>query len=130
MRAFRDAIESRDIEALMALFSDEIVFRSPVVYKPYGGREQMRAILTATAGVLEGFTYTKEIGGPTGPDYALVFEARIGDLAIEGCDFIHTNDEGQIDEMFVMVRPLSGQLALAEAMGRQLREQRRECIHS
>ena len=53
-------------------------------------------------------------------DHALVFRARIGDREVEGCDFLHTNGDGLIDEMFVMFRPLSGAMALAEAMKRQL----------
>jgi hypothetical protein len=34
----------------------------------------------------------------------------------EGCDFLHLNEDGSIDELAVMVRPLSGTLALADAM--------------
>jgi hypothetical protein len=49
-----------------------------------------------------------------------VFQARVGDKQIEGCDFIHLDDDGLIDELVVMVRPLSGALALAEAMQAQL----------
>jgi hypothetical protein len=44
----------------------------------------------------------------------------VGDREVEGCDFVHTNDEGLIDELYVMVRPLSGAVALAEAMKREL----------
>ena len=120
MREFRDAIESRDLDALMALFSEDVVFRSPAVYAPYHGREQVRVLLGAVAQVLEDFHYTREIGAPDAADHALVFRARVGDREVEGCDFIHTNDEGLIDELYVMFRPLSGLLALAEAMKRQL----------
>ena len=49
-----------------------------------------------------------------------MFRARIGEREIEGCDFVHTDADGLIDELFVMVRPLSGALALVEAMNRQL----------
>ncbi len=41
---------------------------------------------------------------------------RIGDRQLEGCAFLHHDDNGAIDEFYVMVRPLSGALALAEAM--------------
>jgi hypothetical protein len=50
----------------------------------------------------------------------LVFRARVGDREVEGCDFLHVNDAGLVDEFFVMIRPLSGALALAEAMRAQL----------
>jgi hypothetical protein len=120
MQKFRQAIESRDIDAAVALMTEDVVFRSPVVYAPYQGREQVSVLLHAVGQVLEDFRYTRKIGAPDAADSALVFRARIGDREVEGCDFIHTNDAGQIDELYVMFRPLSGVLALAEAMKRQL----------
>ena len=120
MQQFRDAIDSGDLDSAVALFSDDIVFRSPVVYTPYEGRAQVEALIRAVAQVLEDFRYTRQIGAPDAADHALVFQARIGDREVEGCDFIHVNEAGLIDEFFVMFRPLSGVLALAEAMKRQL----------
>jgi hypothetical protein len=49
-----------------------------------------------------------------------VFEARVGDKQIEGCDFIQLDEDGAISAFTVMVRPMSGMLALAEAMKVQL----------
>jgi hypothetical protein len=37
-----------------------------------------------------------------------------------GCDFLHTGQDGLIDEFTVMVRPRSAALALAEAMNAEL----------
>ena len=120
MHPFRAAIEARDVDAALALLSDEVVFRSPIVFKPYRGRGEVAAILTAVTRVFEDFSYTREIGAPDGADHALVFEARVGDRQVEGCDFLHSDENGLIDEFVVMVRPLSGALALAEAMKAQL----------
>lgn len=120
MQEFRSSIEARDLDGLGALFSDDVVFRSPVVHAPYQGRDQAMVLLSAVAQVFEDFRYTREIGAPGAADSALVFRARVGDREVEGCDFIHRNEEGLIDELFVMVRPLTGVLALAEAMKQQL----------
>jgi hypothetical protein len=120
MTAFREAIEAMDIERAVALLADDVVFRSPIVFKPYQGREEVAVLLQAVARVFEDFRYTRQIGAPDAPDHALVFEARVGNRQIEGCDFLHTNEAGLVDEFFVMVRPLSGALALAEAMQAQL----------
>ena len=49
-----------------------------------------------------------------------MFRARVGDRELEGCDFLHTNDAGLIDELVVMVRPLSAALALVEGMQAEL----------
>jgi limonene-1,2-epoxide hydrolase len=120
MQQFRDAIESRDIDAVVALFTHDITFRSPVVHTPYQGRAQVGTLLRTVGKVLEDFRYTSQIGTPEAADHALVFTARIGERDVEGCDFIHVNDDGLIDELYVMFRPLSGVMALAEAMKRQL----------
>jgi len=120
MHAFRNAIERRDLDAVTALLAEDVTFRSPVVYKPYQGRDQVTLLLAAVAQVFEDFRYTREIGAPDAPDSALVFTARVGDREVEGCDFIHTGEDGLIDELYVMVRPMSGVTALAEAMKRQL----------
>jgi hypothetical protein len=116
MRAFRRAVESWDVDRAVSLMTEDVTFRSPIVHKPYQGREEVSAILHAVARVFEDFRYEREIGAEGSSDHALVFRARVGDREIEGCDFLHTDAEGFIDEFFVMVRPLSGALALAEAM--------------
>lgn|SRR5437763_15548079 len=120
MQEFRNAIERRDLDALTALLAEDVVFRSPVVYKAYEGRDQVVILLAAVAQVFEDFRYTRQIGAPDAADSALVFTARVGDREVEGCDFIHTGDDGLIDELYVMVRPMSGLTALAEAMKQQL----------
>lgn len=120
MHPFRAAVESGDMEAAIALLAEDVVFRSPVVFKPYHGRDAVAPILRAVSRVFEDFSYAREIGAPDAQDHALVFNARVGDRAIEGCDFIHTRDDGTIDELVVMMRPLSGLIALAEAMRAEL----------
>ncbi|MGW3103887.1 nuclear transport factor 2 family protein [Streptomyces sp. NPDC001100] len=119
MRAFREAVEAQDMEAVEALLAEDVVFTSPVVFKPYPGKAITAAILHAVARVFEDFRYEREIGDPDGPDHALVFSARIGDRQLTGCDFIHVDEEGLIDDLMVMVRPLSGAQALQEAMAAQ-----------
>ncbi|PZT70116.1 nuclear transport factor 2 family protein [Streptomyces sp. SW4] len=119
MHPFRAAVEARDVEALDALLAEDVVFTSPAVFKPYRGRAITSAILRGVMRVFEDFRYVREIGAPDASDHALVFTARVGDREITGCDFLHLDEEGRVDELMVMVRPLSGLQALAEAMGAQ-----------
>jgi len=122
VRAFRVALEKRDVDAAVGLLTDDVVFRSPVVFKPYRGCAAVRDILSAVCAVLDEWRCVREIGTAEGPDHALVFEARIGNRQIEGCDFLHLDGDGSIDEFYVMVRPLSGAVALAEATKAQLEQ--------
>lgn len=117
---FRRAIEAGDLDAAVALLREDVVFRSPVVFKPYHGREALRVILQAVMAVFEDFRYVREIGADGASDHALVFEARVGDKQLEGCDFIQLDEAGAISTFTVMVRPMSGAVALAEAMDAQL----------
>jgi hypothetical protein len=117
MKAFRSAIEARDFDGVGDLLADDVVFRSPVAFKPYEGRPIVHAILRGVGRVFEDFRYVDEI--VDGDTSALIFETRIGDVSVHGCDFIHTDGAGLIDRFTVMVRPLSAANALAEAMGAQ-----------
>ena len=40
----------------------------------------------------------------------------MGDKSVEGLDLIRENADGRIENLTVMVRPMSGLMALAEAM--------------
>jgi limonene-1,2-epoxide hydrolase len=110
------ALEARDVDAAVALLSEDVVFRSPIVHKPYQGRDAVRALIRGVMQVFDEFRYERVIGAPDAADHALVFSARVGDRQLEGCDFVHENADGMIDEFVVMVRPLTGAHALAEGM--------------
>lgn len=119
MHPFRKAVEAGDADAVAAMLADDVVFTSPVVFKPYQGKPITAAILRGVLRVFDEFTYIREIANPDGRDHALVFTATVNGKKITGCDFLHFDEEGKIDDFMVMVRPLSGANALAEAMGAQ-----------
>jgi ketosteroid isomerase-like protein len=117
---FRAAVEARDLDALLALLAEDVVFRSPVVFRPYEGRDAVAPILRAVLEVFEDFRYVREIGADDAVDHALVFETTVAGRQLEGCDFLHVGADGLVSELTVMVRPLSATLALAEAMRARL----------
>jgi hypothetical protein len=117
---FRAAAESKDFSAIDELFSEEVTFRSPVVFKPYEGREAVSTLLTAVVQVFEDFRYTEHL--ETGETAALAFSARVGDREVEGIDLLRFDGDGLIRELAVYVRPMSGLNALAEAMRAKLEE--------
>ena len=117
---FRAAAESKDVSAIEELFAEDVIFRSPVVFKPYEGRDAVAMLLGAVVQVLEDFRYTDQV--ETGDAAALAFSARVGDREVNGIDFLHFDSEGRVNRLAVYVRPLSGINALAEAMQRKLEE--------
>ena len=119
MREFRAAVEADDHEAIESLLAERVRFTSPVAFKPYEGKALTAAILRGVTRVFEGLHYVREISSPDGRDHALVFKATIDGKEINGCDFLHVDDEGRIDDFLVMVRPLSAAAALSQAMAAQ-----------
>ena len=118
--AFRAAAESKDFSAIEDLFAEEVTFKSPVVFKPYQGREAVALLLGAVVQVFEDFRYTDHT--ETDGTATLAFSARVGDREVEGIDLLRFDDEGRIREMAVYIRPMSGVHALADAMKRRLEE--------
>lgn len=116
MMTFREAIEAHDLDAAEALLAENVVFRSPVGFKPYPGKALTAAILRAVAEVFQDFRYVREIRDPNGVDHALVFEAMVEEFQVTGCDFLRYDADGKIADFMVMVRPLRA----AEALARQM----------
>jgi SnoaL-like domain len=125
---FRKAVEERDEAAIQSMLADDVVFTSPVAFKPYVGKPLTAAILRGVLRVFEDFHYVREIHDGNGRDHAFVFEATVSGRKITGCDFLHFNDQGLIDDFMVMVRPLSGATALSEAMGAQFGRIQQEAL--
>ena len=115
---FGRAIEAGDEDAALATIADDVVFRSPAVYKPYEGKEAVEQVLRLVATVFENFRYTNE--WRDGRTTILFFEANVGERDLQGIDILEENEAGQIEKFTVMVRPLSGLQALAGAMAARL----------
>jgi hypothetical protein len=115
---FRGAIERRDLDEMVATLADDVVLHSPVSFKPFEGREAVAQLFEILLRTFEDFRYTDDLPGEE--VHAMIFRARIGDREVEGLDLIRPGPDGRIADFTVMVRPLTGVVALAEAVGPQL----------
>ncbi|AJP52330.1 MULTISPECIES: nuclear transport factor 2 family protein [Pseudomonas] len=113
-------LANRDLKALPDLLAPDAVFRSPMAHTPYPGAPVVSMILNTVINVFEDFTYHRELATGDGLSVVLEFSARVGDKQLKGIDLIRFNEQGQIIEFEVMIRPLSGLQALGEEMGRRL----------
>ena len=119
--AFQAAVKSGDAEALTECLADDVRFRSPVVFRPYEGKDVVAAILTEGAmKVFSGFEYTDRF--ESGDSAALVFRARVGEREVEGLDLLRFDADGRVRELTVMARPMSGLTALSGAMARRFQQ--------
>ena len=118
-RAFRQAVETTDLDSIVGMFADGAVLHSPISFKPFVGRDAIRVLLSVLLEVFEDFYYTDELTSPDGTA-ALIFRTRVGDRAVQGLDLLRFDGVGQIVELTVMVRPRSASEALLAAVGPRL----------
>jgi hypothetical protein len=116
---FRAAVENGDIEAAHALLAEDIVFHSPATFHPFIGRETVGRLLEIVSQTFEDFRYTDELETPEGL-HALIFRAAIDGREIEGLDLLRLDEQGLIGDFTVMLRPISGLLPFAQAMGEKV----------
>ncbi|MFZ0023056.1 nuclear transport factor 2 family protein [Acinetobacter sp.] len=117
---WHEMLESRDMSILSELLAEEVVFRSPVAFQPYPGKQVVFFILTNVIQVFENFTYHREFISEDGNNVVLEFSANVGDKKLKGVDMIQFNEEGQMIDFEVMIRPKSGLEALAVQMGQRM----------
>jgi len=77
-------------------------------------------ILSTVCQVFEDFTYHRELATADGLNVVLEFSAKAGGKELKGIDMIRFDEQGNITDFEVMVRPMSGLQALGEEMGRRL----------
>jgi hypothetical protein len=115
---FRRAAESKDLDLLAETLREDVVLHSPVLFRGFEGRETVSTVLTHVAATLENFAYTDELA--EGDTVVLRFKATVGDRELEGIDFLELDDEGNVRELTVFMRPFSALTAFNEQMKARL----------
>jgi hypothetical protein len=85
-------------------------FRSPVLFKPYEGRDQIAKVLQAAErvqGVGGEFRYVHQLEDPIDRVAILEFATVVDGRDVEGIDKLTFDDAGMITELKVMIRPAS-----------------------
>lgn len=118
--AWHQVLEKRDAKVLDTLLAPDAVFHSPVVHTPQAGRAITKAYLSAALMVLgnDSFRYVREVR--QGQDAVLEFELELDGIHVNGIDMIHWNEDGQITDFKVMVRPLKAVNVLHQKMAAML----------
>jgi len=112
--AFRDAAERRDLEALLATQTLDVVIHSPVSARlGFEGIEDARELFGVVFGELGEFTYTDEVADAD--TRILVYRGRLAGQDIEETQLLRLATDGRIREITIFIRPLP---ALAGIAGR------------
>jgi hypothetical protein len=120
---FRAAVEDGDLDQVHELFREDAVFRSPLVFKPYEGREQVITVLRAAEKVLgigRGFRYVHQLEDAGDRVAVLEFATEIDGRQVEGIDKLTFDENGLITELKVMIRPASALQLVGAKMAEEL----------
>jgi hypothetical protein len=107
---FRTAIEDGNVDEAADLFREDAVFRSPVLFKPYEGRDKVMKVLRAAERVLGlggQFRYVHQLENLDDRVAILEFATAVDGKQVEGIDKLTFDDDGMITELKVMIRPAS-----------------------
>ena len=119
---FRTVVETGEIASATELFREDAVFRSPVVYRPYEGRDAVLKVLLAAERVLAlggHFRYVHQVEDSDARVAFLEFATEVDGRQVEGIDKLAFDEQGRITELKVMLRPAS---ALQVVGGRMAEE--------
>jgi hypothetical protein len=125
---FRDAVDRRDVAAMIDAMAPDIELNSPTVMRPVVGRERVRAVFHILTELFEDFEYVRTFDGEMvtadaaiASTRALMFRCRIGDEQIQGIDVFDIDRSDQIARFTVLVRPMSGLRKLADSIAERMR---------
>jgi len=121
LELWHEMVSAGDLGCVGELMHSEIVFWSPVVFKPYRGTTIASLILNTVSQVFEDFVYHRKMPSPDGLSITLEFTARIGDKSLKGVDIIRFDADGLICEFEVLIRPLSALQTLTQIMAEKLK---------
>ena len=115
LKKWHEMMGKLDLSELESIVAEDAVFRSPVANTPYPGKEVVCIVLRGAASVFKDFVYHRELFDSDN-SVCLEFAARVGDKELKGIDLVKFSADGKIAAFEVMVRPLTGVMALGEAM--------------
>lgn len=106
IRALRAAGERGDAEAVADLLASDVVFHSPFTTRiRFEGKDEVTALHRDIFAVLEDLDTTEPLDRDTG---LFSFRARVRGVELETIALVRVNEQGQIVDYKVFVRPLPG----------------------
>ena len=122
--ALRAAGESGDADAVAELLAPDVVFHSPITARiRFEGKEEVAALHRDIFAVLEDLDTTEPLARLDTRSFS--FRARVRGVEIDAITLVRFNDQGQIVEIRVFVRPLPGLATLFAALPPRVSARRR-----
>lgn len=122
---WHEVVRTRDVSRLKTLLAEDVVFHSPVVHTPQQGRAITMAYLGAAVSVLgqPSFRYVREVVADH--EAVLEFMVELDGILLNGVDMISWDEQQQITDFKVMIRPLKAVNLVHEKMAAMLKAMQR-----
>lgn len=122
LERWHEVVRTRNPALLNQVLAEDAVFHSPILFKPQQGRDLTALYLTGAMHVIANpsFRYVREVVGEQ--DAVLEFETEIDGIHVNGVDMITWNEQGQISDFKVMLRPLKAINVVQQRMAELLQQ--------
>ena len=122
--ALRAAGERGDADAVAELLAPDVVFHSPMTDLVwFEGKDEVAALYRDVFAVLEDIETTEALA--LGDTRAFSFHAHVRGVELEAMNLVRCNEQGQIVEFRIFVRPLPGLATLFAALPPRVSARRR-----
>jgi hypothetical protein len=122
-RPYLEAMQARDLDAVIAACAPDAVLRSPISHHAsFQGREELRELFGVVLDTVDEFRYREEVAA--GDTVVYRIEGSIDGHPLEEALFVRYDDEGLATEFRVFVRPLSGVTTLLAGLAPRLGRRR------
>ena len=111
----RAAMEAHDHAALVSLLAPDVVLHSPIISTAFEGREAVSDLYAAIIERFRDYRYTRELEGDG--EQLLEMEGTLRGRRLQGMIALRVDDEGLIDDITILIRPLAGVIAFLVELG-------------
>ena len=123
---FTAALAARDTDALIAALAPGVVLHSAVTKTPFEGID---IVADTYRSVVEAFEEVRVVDEfENGDTHAFFWEGRIDGRFVAGADRYRLNSEGQVSEITIVGRPMSGLATFVTGIGFRLARRRRGAL--
>jgi SnoaL-like domain len=111
------AMTARDLDGLLAVYADDVVFNSPVTAVQFHGKSEVAELMTH---VLAGFeTWQRTFVLADARQCVFGARGRIGERNVELAELIRVDSNGRVAEIVIHGHPLAGVAAIAAVTARR-----------
>ena len=117
VREYRAAVETQDVDRLIATLAEDVVMRSPISsLAQLEGHAAIRDVLSVVFAQIADPRFVAELG--TGDhERSLFLRSRVGSQKLEEAVWLRFDEHGLISELTLFIRPVAALTALMAAIG-------------